>query len=92
MYMQANKQDDSNSVPGNVEDVDDLAQFRNQWKKELTVKTVGAGDIHQDSKEVEQENQEDDVHRKVKVFYEPYHFHYVLMNTFSGKRFVHAGG
>jgi len=62
----ANKQDDSNSLPGNVEDVDDLAQFRNQWKKELTVKTVGAGDNHQDPKEVEQENQEDDVHRKAR--------------------------
>ena len=66
LYLQANNLVDSDAVTEYVEDVDDLAQFRNQWKKELTGKTGGAGDNNPDLQEVEQENQEDDVHRRVR--------------------------
>ena len=44
---------------------DDLAEFRNQWKKELTVKT---GDSLQDAANRDDgHDQDDDVHRKVSV-------------------------
>jgi len=74
----ANNLTGSDAVAEYVEDVDDLAQFRNQWKKELTGKTGGAGENNSELQEaeVDQENQEDDVHRRARdlfmqgVYYE----------------------
>ena len=61
-YIKAN-----NTPPGGGGD--DLAEFRNQWKKELTVKSGdAAGDNLQEAANRDDgQDQDDDVHRKVSV-------------------------
>lgn len=59
----------NNTPPG--EGGDDLAEFRNQWKKELTVKTGdAAGDNLQEAANRDDgQDQDDDVHRKARDFF-----------------------